>query len=184
MKRNAAQAGRMARRKGMVFQNKVAAMLRDAWGLPVLWTPMSGGLSMKGDLTIGGDPPDHVLAYSVECRNRQDVTLRTVLKDPNRLPVSDKQIVFFKEDGGIVWLGFDVIKGPGLAPVQFSMKFPPAYVRVKGPDDGDTMVGLVCLSGHRGVEYLTLIRKVLVRQVVMRQGRPMIVNDGTERENE
>lgn len=137
---------------------------------------------MKGDLTIGGDPPNHVLAYNVECRNRQDVTLRTILKDPNRLPVSDKQIVFFKEDGGIVWLGFDVVKGPNLAPMQFGVKSPPAYIRVKGPDDDDPIVGLVCLAGPRGADYLTRIRKILVRQIIIRQGRPMIVNDGTEEE--
>lgn len=164
MGRTPSQAGRMARRKGMVFQNQVAKLLTDAWGLPVLWTPMSGGLSVRGDLMIGGDPPKFTMAVNVECKHRQDITLRRVLLDVTRLPVEKKQVVFFKDDG-VIWMAWDVTSGPNIAPPQLGLKDPPVYIRIKPPGEDSVLVGLVKVNYEPGYEFLRRIRSEMVRKV-------------------
>ena len=180
MGRTAAQAGRMARRKGLKFQNQVAGMLQEAWGVPVLWTPMSGGLSLRGDLVIGGNPPEHVMAYNIECKHRQDVTLKSVILNSDRLPVTEKQVVFFK-DNGVIWLAFDVIKGPGISPPQQALKSPPTYIRIKGPGDESRTIGMVEVTGQRGMLYLSRIKKIMIRKIDMRPGpcfgRPVLLDE-------
>jgi hypothetical protein len=154
----------MARRKGMVFQNLVAKMLTEAWEVPVLWTPMSGGLSIRGDLMIGGDPPTHVLAYNIECKHRQDITMRRVLLDVSRLPVEPKQVVIFKDDG-IIWMAWDIHHGPTIAPPQLGMKEPPVYIRIKQPGEESMLVGIVKINYGPGYEFLRRIRSEMVHKI-------------------
>ena len=175
MGRTPQQAGAMARRKGNKFQNEVAKMLTKAWGVPILWTPMSGGLSIRGDLMVGGNPPKHALTVNIECKHRQDVTLRRVLLDPTRIPVEPEQVVFFKDDG-VTWMAWDVQSGPNLAPPQFGIKDPPTFIRVKSPTS--SLVGLVQVSTFRsdyepGFVWLQNIRSAMLRKVGEQStGRP------------
>lgn len=162
IKRTPSQVGRYSRRKGKRFENEVAKMLSDAWGVPLLWTPMSGGLSLRGDLAVGGSPPKFALTVNIECKNRENVTLRRVLMEPTRIPVESKQVVFFKDDG-ITWMAWDVQSGPSLGPPQFGMKEPPCFIRVKSP--ASVLVGLVRVNYDPGFEYLKLIRSVMLRRV-------------------
>ncbi len=162
MGRTPAQAGAMARRKGNKFQNEVAKMLTKAWGVPILWTPMSGGLSIRGDLMVGGSPPKHALTVNIECKHQQIITLRRVLLDPTRIPVEPEQVVFFKDDG-ITWLAWDVSSGPNLGPPQFGMKEPPCFIRVKSPES--ILVGLVRVNYDPGFEWLQHIRGAMLRRV-------------------
>jgi len=153
----------MARRKGMAFQNLVAKLLTEAWGIPILWTPMSGGLSIRGDLMVGGDPPIYVLAYNIECKHRQDITLRRALLDVTRLPVEPKQVVFFKDDG-IIWAAWDIVKGPSIAPPQLGMADPPVFIRIKPPGDS-VLVGIVKINYDPGYEFLRRIRSEMVHKI-------------------
>lgn len=157
----------MARRKGNVFQNVVAKLLTKAWEVPILWTPMSGGLSIHGDLMVGGSPPKYALTVNIECKHRQDITLRRVLLEPSRIPVEPEQVVFFKDDG-VVWAAWDVSSGPNLGPPQFGMKHPPTFIRVKSPTS--VLVGLVQVSSFRtdyepGFEWLQHIKGAMLRKV-------------------
>jgi hypothetical protein len=150
--------GRRSRKKGASFQNTVAKMLTQAWGVPILSTPQSGGLSLRGDLCVGGDPPKHVLVYSIECKNRKDLSLASILRNPDVLPVSDRQIVFFKEHGSShVWLAWDVHRGPTILPV--GVENPPPLLRVCRSDGG--IVGVVRVTE----KYLRMFRKQLVVQI-------------------
>jgi len=126
--------GKRSRRKGASFQNTVARMLSKAWDIPVLSTPQSGGLSLKGDLCVGGNPPKYTLAYSVECKNRKDISIPVILRNPDILPISESQVVFFKEYGSKnIWLAFDVRKGPtGVAPI--GIESPPPFIRIMRKD--------------------------------------------------
>lgn len=170
MGRTPQQAGAMARRKGNTFQNLVAKLLTEAWEVPVLWTPMSGGLSIRGDLMVGGNPPTHVMAYNVECKHQQVITLRRVLLDVSRIPVEPKQVVFFKDDG-IIWMAWDVHSGPAIAPPQLGMKDPPVFIRIKHPGGEDSMlVGIVKINYGPGYDFLKRIRSVMVHKILGRTG--------------
>jgi hypothetical protein len=160
----------------MIFQNLVAKMLTKAWEVPVLWTPMSGGLSIRGDLMVGGNPPKHALTVNIECKNQQIITLRRVLLEPSRIPVEPEQVVFFKDDG-IIWVAWDVSSGPNIGPPQFGMKDPPTFIRVKSPTS--VLVGLVQVSSFRtnyepGFEWLQNIKGVMIRRIgeQPKRGRP------------
>jgi len=149
----------------------VAKLLTEAWGIPILWTPMSGGLAIRGDLMVGGNPPTHVLTVNIECKHRQDVTLRRVLLDVTRIPVEPQQVVFFKDDG-IIWMAWDVVKGPSIAPPQLGMAEPPVFMRIKQP--GVPLVGIVKVNYDPGMEFLRLIKREMVHKVPDRTdaGRP------------
>jgi hypothetical protein len=162
MGRTPQQAGAMARRKGNVFQNVVAKMLTDAWGVPILWTPMSGGLSIRGDLMVGGSPPKFALTVNIECKHRQDITLRRVLLEPSRIPVEPEQVVFFKDDG-VIWVAWDVLNGPNIGPPQFGMKYPPVFIRARSL--ASVLTGLVRVNYDPGFTWLQNIKGVMLRRV-------------------
>jgi hypothetical protein len=99
-----------------------------------------------------------VLVYSIECKNRKDLSLASILRNPDVLPVSDRQIVFFKEHGSShVWLAWDVHRGPTILPV--GVENPPPLLRVCRSDGG--IVGVVRVTE----KYLRMFRKQLVVQI-------------------
>ena len=113
---------------------------------------------------VGGNPPVHVLAYNIECKHRQDITLRRVLLDASRVPVEPKQVVFFKDEG-MIWMAWDIIGGPSIAPPQLGMSDPPVYIRVKHPEDGSMLVGIVKINYDPGYEFLRRIRQEMVHKI-------------------
>lgn len=153
--------GRASRRKGCRFQNEVAKMLSKAWKVPVLWTPMSGGLSMRGDLMVGGDPPKHVLAYNIECKHRKDVTLKRFINNADLVPVTENQVVIFRDEGE-TWLAFSV-RGPSIGPPSLDLNTHPPYIRIR--HDADKPIGFVRISGSVGAQYLEVIRDRMIRKV-------------------
>jgi len=77
-KRTRSQAGKMAKRKGNAYENKVAKMFTKWLGHPFRRVPSSGGwdkLAGDGKKVAPGDiycsDPDYHFCHVVECKNRE-----------------------------------------------------------------------------------------------------------------
>jgi len=90
--------GKKNRRKGIGFERKVARELSKHTGDRWIRTPYSGAGHIAGDI-MRLSP--FSFPYAIECKNRADITLLKVLKNPEILRpyMKDMQIIIFNDNG-------------------------------------------------------------------------------------
>jgi hypothetical protein len=85
--------GRSNKRKGKTFESRVAHILTEFTGVNFRRVPCSGGFNKFGGVVVA----EHVFSgdvlcdsphfdFSVEAKNRQDITLTALLKNPGTAP--------------------------------------------------------------------------------------------------
>lgn len=100
LKVNRVATGKVAKRRGNSFELAVARYLSRKTGSTFKRTPASGGMEFKGDIfLLGGDLP-----FILECKNREDIHLLKILKDPEYIAdlVHNKQVLIFNQREAVV----------------------------------------------------------------------------------
>ena len=91
--------GRAARRKGTAYERKIARLLTKITGFNWRRVPYSGASYIPGDVTIVDG--DCVFPYTVELKNRKDLTLQKVFKNPDvLLQYMEENTVLIFNSGG------------------------------------------------------------------------------------
>lgn len=91
--------GRAARRKGTAYERKVARLLTSITGFTWRRVPYSGASYIPGDVTVVDG--DYVFPFVVELKNRKDLTLQKVFKNPDVLLqyMEENTILIFNSGG-------------------------------------------------------------------------------------
>lgn len=89
--------GKKNKAKGSAYERKVAREISKRTGERWVRTPMSGAWHIPGDICNLDNPYE----YTIECKNRQDLSLLKVFKNPEVLKpwAEDKQIIIFNDSG-------------------------------------------------------------------------------------
>ncbi len=85
MKCDRRATGKAAKVHGGGFEHKVAKALSRLTGLRWKKTPASGGMHIAGDVFC----IDFIENPYIECKNREDITLGKIFKNPNMLLTAD-----------------------------------------------------------------------------------------------
>lgn len=100
--------GKKSNRKGKAYERKVARDMSKFTGQTWKRTPHSGAGHIPGDIMRLPEP----FEYTIELKNRKDLTLDRVFKNPNVLQpyMEDKQILIFNNHGqSLVVLSVDIV---------------------------------------------------------------------------
>lgn len=86
-----------AKQKGNRFEREVAKMLNNKFGTNVRRTPMSGGMSFKGDI-IDINPESILNRFSFECKNQERLNIWKALEQcvGDAPALKDPVVVFTK----------------------------------------------------------------------------------------
>lgn len=89
--------GKANKAKGSAYERRVAKAMTKFTGDKWVRTPMSGAWHIPGDIMR----LKVAYEYTIECKNRRDITLLKVFKNPNLLTpwAEDKQIIIFNDSG-------------------------------------------------------------------------------------
>lgn len=87
--------GRRSKRKGKRYESRVAKLLTDFTKVNFRKIPSSGGFNKFGGVVVAkhvftGDVccDNSSFKYSVEAKNRQDINIATIIKNPSTSPLS------------------------------------------------------------------------------------------------
>ena len=87
-----------ANKKGKNFERAVARILNIAFNTNVRRTPMSGGMSIKGDI-IDINPDSILFDYHFECKNQEKLNIWKALKQANGdRPMGKTPLVVFTKN--------------------------------------------------------------------------------------
>jgi Holliday junction resolvase len=87
-----------AKQKGNRFEREVAKMLNQKFNTNVRRTPMSGGMSFKGDI-IDINPDSELFRFSFECKNQEKLNIWKALEQAeNDAPRMKEPVVIFTKN--------------------------------------------------------------------------------------
>jgi hypothetical protein len=133
------RATKTGKQKGSNYERKIAKILKAAWNIELVKTPISGGwgkMKTSGDITA----EDRNFPFSIECKKQEGWSFEQLFKSPEKCELN-------KWWSQALDQGYKDDKIPLLI---FSRNFQPNYIRFRMEDELITEFAEVCISD--GVE--------------------------------